>query len=148
MRLVRATNASVTDEVTALSHVFLSLLEAPTPPPSVSFLKPTPSIDLWVGPCRSACLTHPIGRSVILRSPVSVGKRTVGRNYIASRGNCHVSWAFRTIEQFGLVAARPSPLRAPRTDRRRRSKHARATPELLLRGQPPHAAGIGLPGRD
>src|SRR5947209_4418833 len=113
MRLVRATNASVTDEVTALSHVFLSLLEAPTPPPSVSFLKPTPSIDLWVGPCRSACLTHPIGRSVILRSPVSVGKRTVGRNYIASRGNCHVSWAFRTIEQFGLVAARPSPPTGP-----------------------------------
>jgi hypothetical protein len=42
MRPVRATNESVTDEVTALSHVFLPLLEAPTPPPSFSFLKPIP----------------------------------------------------------------------------------------------------------
>src|SRR5438309_1439775 len=59
LRLVRATSESATAEVMALMHVFLPVLEAPTPPPSISFLNPTPSIHLWAGPCRSALVDSP-----------------------------------------------------------------------------------------
>ena len=101
-------------------------------------------------------LTHPISRSVIFRSPVSVGKRTVGRNYIASRRNCQAQWVFGAFEHFRLKAARPvsapsptlfAPFRtAPARIEGTGRTHTRATSELLLRRQPPHAAGIGLPG--